>query len=163
MITTPMMYLIVKLDSIIKFFSIMSNISIGFTVVCVLVIGIGHCVYGTSSNSPTENEDILTVRGRAWKICKKFIIALIVCNFIKCFLPTTKEMAAIYIIPKVANSEFVNETFPNELKDIYMMSKDWMKGFLKEKESDTKETVKKVVSDVVSNTAPQMITIKLER
>jgi hypothetical protein len=46
-------------------------------------------------------------------------------------LPTTKEMATIYVIPKIANSNFVNETLPAEMKDIYGMAKQWMKETLK--------------------------------
>ena len=46
-------------------------------------------------------------------------------------IPSTKEMATIYVIPKIANSTFVNETLPAEMKDIYGMAKDWMKTTLK--------------------------------
>jgi ABC-type dipeptide/oligopeptide/nickel transport system permease component len=85
---------------------------------------------------------------RCYKCLKIFFILAIFIEILHSFIPTTKEMAAIYIIPKVANSQFVNETFPNELKEIYGMSKDWMKDYLK---TNKKEIETAVVETVTNN------------
>lgn len=140
-----MMYFIVKLDSMIHFFDIISNISIGFIAVCIIAIGIS--VMAIEGEGNEADAEMIAFRRKGWSVCKKFIATLIACSFITSFLPTTKEMAAIYVIPKVANSQFVNETFPNELKDIYGMSKEWMKDFLTSK----KTVVETAISEVVSN------------
>ena len=39
------------------------------------------------------------------------------------FLPSTKEMAAIKIIPVICNSEFVQKELPKESKELYDLAK----------------------------------------
>lgn len=158
MITTTMMYFIIKLDSIINFFDIIFNVSIGFIAVCIIPIGIS--VMAIEGEGNEADAEMIAFRRKGWSACKKFIATLIACSFITSFIPTTKEMAAIYVIPKVANSQFVNETFPNELKDIYMTSKDWMKDFLKSKEKDIEKVIEKKTSEVLTNEVPS-VTIKI--
>jgi len=50
------------------------------------------------------------------------------------FLPNTKQMAAIIIVPKVVNSEFANETLPAEAKELYSLAKTWLVAKSKGKE-----------------------------
>lgn len=52
-------------------------------------------------------------------------------------IPSTKEMATIYVIPKIVNSEFVNETLPQEMGEIYNLAKDWMRTTLKHDDGDS--------------------------
>ena len=39
------------------------------------------------------------------------------------FLPSTREMAAIKLIPVICNSEFVQEQLPKEGKELYSFAK----------------------------------------
>lgn len=41
--------------------------------------------------------------------------------------PTTKEMAFIYVIPKIVNSEMVQKEIPKEVKELYPIAKDFLK------------------------------------
>lgn len=50
------------------------------------------------------------------------------------FLPNTKQMATIIVVPKVVNSEFVNETLPAEAKELYSLTKTWLTEKSKGKE-----------------------------
>jgi hypothetical protein len=153
MITPFQLYLIVKLDSICECLSSFSNGFWGFSVFFIVAMGFFMLfrddVYKLVSKTEQEKELIWlnNKMSRCYTCVKTFFILGIVLKIIVSFLPSTKEMAAIYVIPKVANSQFVNETFPNELKEIYGMSKDWMKEFLKSK----KETVETAITTVVSN------------
>lgn len=42
-------------------------------------------------------------------------------------MPTTKEMAFIYVIPKIVNSEMVQKEIPKEVKELYSIAKDFLK------------------------------------
>ena len=58
-----------------------------------------------------------------WLIPITFSILLV-------FIPTTKEMAMIYVLPKIANSEVVKE-LPEDFKTIKDMAMEKMKDILK--------------------------------
>ena len=61
-----------------------------------------------------------------WKVVKRimlaFITCLLLCISLIVFVPTTKEMAAILIVPKIANSEKVQQA-GNRL---YELAVEWM-------------------------------------
>lgn len=42
-------------------------------------------------------------------------------------MPTTKEMAFIYVVPKIVNSEMVQKEIPKEVKELYFVAKDFLK------------------------------------
>lgn len=44
------------------------------------------------------------------------------------FTPSTAEMAAIKILPAINNSEFVQETMPAEIRDLYRIAKQALTG-----------------------------------
>ena len=47
------------------------------------------------------------------------------------FIPSTKQMAAIIVVPAVVNSKIVQEDIPREAKELYELTKDAMEEFLK--------------------------------
>ena len=47
--------------------------------------------------------------------------------FISVFIPTTKEMALIKVLPAISNSRFVSEELPKEAGEIYMLAKEALK------------------------------------
>ena len=56
------------------------------------------------------------------------IIALLVVFFLaSVFIPTTKEMALIKVLPAISNSRFVSEELPKEAGEIYMLAKEALK------------------------------------
>ena len=84
-ITPGLIYWITRLDSIIGFFMFWSVIG-GITGCVLLIIGI------------TEEEETTI------KYAKKTLLSIIFPILILIFIPSSKEMAAIYLIPKIANS-----------------------------------------------------------
>jgi gas vesicle protein len=138
-------YWFIKLDAIINIMSSLGGISVGACVIAVSAIFV--CVmckenttrgYGDSEETVKESKEQLSQYIKYWtKIFKRLIDLPFIFIILSHMLPTTKEMATIYVIPKIANSNFVNETLPAEMKDIYGMAKQWMKETLKT--SDVKD------------------------
>ena len=58
------------------------------------------------------------------------------------FVPTTKEMIVIKVVPKIANSEFVQTDLPREVKEMYGIAKDYLKSKLTEKPIQNKDEKK---------------------
>lgn len=132
-------YWFIKLDAIINIMGGLGGVSVG---ACVIALGaIFVCVmcrenstrgYGESEETLNASKEQLTRYINYWtKIFKRILILPFIFLILRNMLPTTKEMATIYVIPKIANSNFVNETLPAEMKDIYSMAKQWMKETLK--------------------------------
>lgn len=69
-----------------------------------------------------------------------FVIVLVITMLVviaRLFTPTTKEYAAIKIIPAIVN----NETITEESKEIYDLAKQWLKEASKDR-SNAKENDK---------------------
>lgn len=64
-------------------------------------------------------------------------VFLILFSIGKVVTPTTKEMAFIKVIPLIANSDFADKELPNEVKDIYIMAKDYLKKTMENNDGDT--------------------------
>lgn len=121
-------YWFIKLDAIRNIFAGFLPLSV--IIVFLLLAGAG-AFWLFSQEAYGESEENLKKNGLlCFKYFKRLLIIPIFCIIMKEMLPTTKEMAAIYVIPKIANSSFVNETLPAEMKDIYSMAKEWMKETL---------------------------------
>jgi len=131
-------YWFIKLDSII---SLCGGFAFASIVLFLgMLVAIAVC-YGTRSDYMSgcwrneEKAEIWSGYAKYWsKMAKRFAILPVLFIILHNMIPSTKEMATIYVIPKIANSTFVNETLPAEMKDIYGMAKDWMKTTLKTEE-----------------------------
>jgi len=131
-------YWLIKLDAIISMMGVFGFISLLF--VCVAIGGM--CISAAIKSDITVNyytnkEEAEAKRVRFtgyisfwYKLFKRLIALPIIFLIMGHMLPTTKEMAAIFVIPKIANSEFVNETLPAEMAEIYSLAKDWMKSIV---------------------------------
>lgn len=70
------------------------------------------------------------------KMCAWGIVAIILISVIMTFTPSTKQMAAIMIVPKITNSEKV-QTIGNK---VYDLAVEWMEELKpNKKESEVKE------------------------
>lgn len=113
-ISTMGMYLIVKLDDIRFLFGFWGTLS--------------FCVFGLITimllaNGESENE-------KQFRIFSTIITGLAVLSFIfATFLPSTKQIAAIYVIPKIINDERVKQ-IPDKFLDLGL---EWLED-LKPKE-----------------------------
>ena len=114
-ITTAQMYWLTRLTPL--------GHGVGFIIFLLALLALGLLVLGMMMQDPHEFNDEGCRIG--WKFVKAspFVAVLAVILLIaNCLLPTTNEMAAILIIPRVANSEKV-QTVGNHLYDLAC---EWM-------------------------------------
>ena len=104
------LYLLILIGNLSMFFGI-----VGF----VILMGTGIFVL---ANSP---DDFYECLGEA----KKAILVAIGCGFLATVCPSTTEMAAIYIIPKIVNNADMQK-LPTELTSLAV---EWLRGIKKER------------------------------
>jgi len=127
MITTSQMYWITRLDEIVSF-----GTSLIFVSTFVFAIGL-LCIVGRTDS--IEDPAVKPMFNRLVKWTLPFVLlGAFVCTFI----PTTKQMAAILIIPRIANSEKVQQA-GNKLYDLAV---EWMDE-LKPNKNNNKEGTSK--------------------
>ena len=68
-------------------------------------------------------EDTVEEKALTLKLAKWTTAIATVGIFIACFVPTTKEMAAIIVVPRIANSESVQQLG----EGIVTLAQDWLK------------------------------------
>ena len=115
-ITTMQMYWLVMLDKITSGFC-------AILVICCLFFVLGFPMFGTIGK-----EDLFS------PVAKKVIVIAAVSLLGLVFTPSTKQMAAIMIVPKIANSEKV-QTIGNK---VYDLAVEWMEELAPTKESEVK-------------------------
>lgn len=126
MISGWTVYLVLKLDAIRGLF-LTGTITSG-VITAILVIMLVS--YRLTEDSP-DNRDCKIVTWLFRSILKAasvFLLFLITAVLI----PTTRQFALIYIIPKVVNSDFVQKDIPAESREIYELGKDILKQTIKE-------------------------------
>ena len=111
MITESAVYWVLKCDDVIT----LSNWFIGLSIGCIIMSGIilgGNVDFGVIS-MPT-----------AWRVWKRITyvcaITLIISILASTFIPTTKQMAMIKVVPCLANNKVVEE-LGNDAKEIYKL------------------------------------------
>lgn len=84
---------------------------------------------GKSENYKTE-EDEKTLQ-RLWR-CFKFTITCVICStLIHTFVPNSKTIAAMYLIPAIVNNEHIQNSTSNALKMLEELTKEWLEDFIK--------------------------------
>ncbi|MBO6031790.1 MAG: hypothetical protein J6Q22_10080 [Prevotella sp.] len=117
MITQAQMYWLTRLDSIhgcmIPFVFIAVFSAIGFVLSMILYI---------LARDNQENELAKNLKNSR-RVCSWiFLVSFLICVITTIFLPTTKEMAAILVVPRIVNSEKI-QTVGNK---IYDLAVEWM-------------------------------------
>ena len=118
-ISTSLMYWFTRLDII--------NIMCGIvTFLGFFIIGIATIIYCVASADTYSDEAPIVT-----KLCKRFVKILIVPWIVALlgviFVPTSKEMAMIYVVPHIAESQVIKQDVP-ELYDLGINAlKDWLK------------------------------------
>lgn len=125
MITGVQMYWLTRLDGI-------HDLLCGIMVASCVAWGILSVIAGVAtfvSDTKEERQKAAFAR-RVW--LGAALIALL-SGLIHVFTPTTKELAAIIVVPRIANSQLVTEKIPQELSELYTLAKQYMVATLKEK------------------------------
>jgi hypothetical protein len=68
------------------------------------------------------------------KWIRGLIVTLLICIVMAIFIPSTKELAAIYLIPKIVNNEQVQQVPDAALKLLNLKMEEWIKDTVGEGE-----------------------------
>lgn len=121
------LYWTLKLDDIHTAANLFANI-IGFLSLILFVLFLFGIVL-TSDEKPSAFGQVMR-RGFAASIV--VFVAVVVPVFVaKALLPTTKQMAAILVLPKIATQENA-ETLIGEAKELYELAKEGLRNMVKE-------------------------------
>lgn len=114
-IITPMqMYWLTRLSSLGQ--------GLAFIIFLVFILALTHLIAGCIMQD-YDFSDSTHKRGiKLIKISPLLAVMAVVLLIVNCLLPTTREMAAILIVPRIANSEKV-QTVGNHLYDLAV---EWM-------------------------------------
>ena len=66
------------------------------------------------------------------RLFKTSIIVLVITTLLKCFIPTTGEACLIYALPKIANSNVVQNEVPDAINNIFKIANKCLEDKLKE-------------------------------
>lgn len=119
MITTSQMYWLTRLEGVVTFFQVMAFI-IGVVVVSLLIGGTFR--YFANIEFGNDDKDVKLAKILLGLVAKVFAPLFIVFVLLSLLVPTTKEMAAILVVPRIANSEKVQQA-GNKL---YELAVEWM-------------------------------------
>lgn len=117
------LYWILTLDNIKSFCTIITLVT---TVALILI----SALLIANSRDPCIEDGPL----RAYKYSLYISLILFAGALIgNAFIPSTKQMAAIIVVPAVVNSKIVQEDMPREAKELYELTKDVVEEFLKKR------------------------------
>lgn len=120
--TTTLMYWLVILDNFSCLFGTLIALAIGW-----IIMNTVRCINASIENEPPPLH--------AWSHIFRGLGFIGVVAAIATFVPSTKQMAAIIVVPKIVNNEAV-QAAGNEL---YTLALDWMKELRPKKEKEKKE------------------------
>lgn len=132
MITQWEMYWLTRCDSLNAFvFGIGLTIAIIGGILLIAYLTIKACTAG----SPSESDKAANaMAGRVYKPMYWTLGAGMLLLMFSVFIPTTKEYAAIKVVPALAN-----DTLKEDLGEIYTLAKEWAKDELKELSAEVKK------------------------
>ena len=142
-ITPSMIYWLTRLDEF--------GILLGIIFACVVIVAIANVVGGFIAmdavstdqlyNHPERlEEDKHNIKVRFRRAVKCALAALLVC-VVNSFIPSTKQAAAIIVIPKIANSEVVAE-MGDTAKELVGLAKAWLIELKPQPKTENKEVKK---------------------
>lgn len=136
MISGWAVYLILKLDAIRGVF-VAGTITSGVIAAILVVMLVS---YRLTEDYP-EDRDRRIVTYLFRNILKAASVFLL-CLITTVLIPTTRQFALIYIIPKVVNSDFVQKDIPAESRELYELGKDMLKQTIKEWRNESRDSEK---------------------
>lgn len=77
----------------------------GSLIIAMLILGLASVICGFVLNDAYQEEEV----ERLTKLLKKLLGALVTVATLFCFIPNSRTVAAMYLIPKIANNEMVNQ------------------------------------------------------
>lgn len=115
-----LIYWITRLDALQRF---------GVVVTIFGIIGVVIC----KALQDDYSDEALRIHIKHMKIC---VMAVVLGCAIWLFVPTTKEAAAIYLIPKIVNSEEVKKVPKNTMKLLNTKMEQWIEDSLSDDDKE---------------------------
>ena len=142
-ITPSMIYWLTRLDEFSFLF--------GIVFVCIVIVALVNVIGGfvamdSASTDQLYNhpkwleEDKHNIKVRFGRAVKLALVALLV-GVVNSFIPSTKQAAAIVVIPKIANSEVVAE-MGDTAKELVCLAKSWLIELKPQPKTENKEEKK---------------------
>lgn len=134
------LYWILKLDDIRETLSY-SSVFLGLSLFVIFACLVGFIIINydmmSSYNSTEEKERLKVIWGAVKKVINTAIGVVIISIFlllVSTFLPSTKQMAAAIVLPKIATEENI-ELLTGEAKEIYELAKEGLKNAINKNET----------------------------
>ena len=142
-ITPSTIYWLTRLDEF--------GILLGIVFVCIVAVSLANIIGGFIAmdavstdqlyNHPERlEEDKHNIKVRFRRAVKCSLAALLV-GVVNSFIPSTKQAAAIIVIPKIANSEIVAE-MGDTAKELVGLAKSWLIELKPQPKTENKEVKK---------------------
>lgn len=117
-------YLLLKLDALQALFGITATTLIVILVILSIVFGV---LSSDMHRSVGEELFFQYLKSKLFKYWSITFFCLLICTFI----PTTKQMCAIYLIPKIANNEQIQNMGDKSLTIIEKKFEEWVNDMTK--------------------------------
>ena len=142
-ITPSAIYWLTRLDE----FSFL----LGIVFVCIVIVALVNVIGGFYSLDSASNDQLYNrperlaeskhnIKVRFGRAVKLALVALLV-GVVNSFIPSTKQAAAIIVIPKIANSEIVAE-MGDSAKELVGLAKSWLIELKPQPKTENKEVKK---------------------
>lgn len=118
-ITPELIYGITRLDAAHSVLTAITALAVLVGLLCLL--GVVVCtIERLTSGDDAYNIGVFKLAAR-WLLISSLVLVCVVTA--KVCLPTTNEMAMIYVVPKIVNANFVQEDLPKDAREIYDLAK----------------------------------------
>ena len=129
------LYMILKLDDIHNLLSAFGAVLfISFIISAILL-----AVWFFTSLDDLDDISFRFARRMIKKIFSILLGALFVVLLLQAAIPTTRQMAAILVVPAIVNSEFMQKDLPADLREIYTLAKEGMFKALTDEKGEGEE------------------------
>ena len=123
-------YMLLKLDTLSGTFFVLMTLAI---VACIVML----VCFGIASDCGNPKPALNAIKRHF-----KWIIPIgFICGLFGAFLPTTKEMAAIIVVPKICNAAINNKDLMALPGDIISLASSWIKELRPENIKESAKTV----------------------
>lgn len=86
-------------------------------------------IIGKNESYKTEDDEKIIKKLSTY--IKRIAVCFICCILINVFTPSSKTIAAMYLIPAIVNNEHIQNSTSNALKMLEELTKEWLEDFIK--------------------------------
>lgn len=106
-------------------------ITIALILSAIITCGVGAGVLALHFDFELVDDDFY-IKKFLNRILKTSLSVLLITTLLKCFIPTTAEACLIYTLPKIANSNVVQNEVPDAINNIFKLANKCLEDKVKE-------------------------------